>query len=133
MDKYLLELPTMYADHHVLEVRRILSELPGIGEIYASSSFQVVELDYDAELIMPDQILAALEQAGYGGELAIPVESEVAAYQSNGNGKAYFRHTAVLEQVRDVVSFGQVVSYSGRPLYPCPGMGPVRNPNLEEV
>jgi hypothetical protein len=35
-----LELPALYADHHVLEVRRILQEMPGISEVYASIALQ---------------------------------------------------------------------------------------------
>ena len=36
-----LELPAMYGDHHVIEVRRILLEIDGVKDVYASSSFQV--------------------------------------------------------------------------------------------
>ncbi len=55
MEKYTLDLPTMYGDHHVLEVRRILLEIPGIQDVYASSAFRAVEVTYDpAEVISGD-------------------------------------------------------------------------------
>jgi hypothetical protein len=40
MNTLTLELPAIYGDHHVLEVRRILFELPGIEDVYASSNFR---------------------------------------------------------------------------------------------
>jgi hypothetical protein len=43
-----LELPALYADHHVLEVRRILQEMPGISEVYASSAYQMVDVRFDS-------------------------------------------------------------------------------------
>ena len=47
MDTLTLEVKTMYGDHHVVEVRRILLGLPGVEDVYASSSFRVVEVTYD--------------------------------------------------------------------------------------
>jgi copper chaperone CopZ len=67
MEKLSLELPAMYGDHHVTEVRRILLELPGVEDVYASSGFQVVELIYDAGQLDADTIMARLEEARYSG------------------------------------------------------------------
>jgi copper chaperone CopZ len=117
-----LDLPTMYGDHHVVEVRRLLSELPGISDVYASSSFQVVELQFDRNQVTPETITAKLEEAGYLGDLAIPVERG-AKPLAEADEKPFFRHTAALAQVQEVVGFAQQVPYSGRPLWPCPGMG----------
>jgi len=41
--KTILELPAMYGDHHVTEVRHILLGLDGVKDVYASSGFRVVE------------------------------------------------------------------------------------------
>jgi copper chaperone CopZ len=131
MDILTLEVPAMYGDHHVLEVRRILLELPGVEDVYASSSFRIVEVKYDPGKVNSEQIKTALEVAGYLGELPMPAESGVAAY-GQGNGKSFFRHTTVYENTRHVVSFSQKVSYSGRPLWPCPGMGPIKTNKPEE-
>ncbi len=38
MKQLILEMPTMYADHHVLKVRETLDGLKGIEEAYASSA-----------------------------------------------------------------------------------------------
>ena len=125
MKRFTLELPTLYGDHHVIEVRRLLLEMPGGEDVYASSAFHVVEVDYDPDKISEANIQGKLEEAGYLGELTFPVESGTAAYQQV-NGATYFRHTMVYENTRQVVSFAQTVQYTGRPLWPCPGIGVVK-------
>ncbi len=123
-----IELPTLYGDHHVLEVRRLLFDLPGVEDVYASSCFHLVEVQYDDALLTPDQIESVLDEAGYMGELPMPAETGRAATE-NGE-QTWFRHTAVFQQTGQVVNFGQTVPHDGRPLWPCPGMGPIVN--LEE-
>ncbi len=120
-----IEMPAMYADHHVVEVRRILFNLPGVEDVYASSAFKIVEVSYDPAKISEEQITICLKEAGYLGELLVPVELESTPAGDNGK-KPFFRHTAVYEQTRQAMSFGQVVIFSGRPLWPCPGMGVIR-------
>jgi copper chaperone CopZ len=115
-------VPAMYADHHVLEVRRILLELPGVTDVYASSSFQSVKVTYNPEQINKKEITAKLETAGYLQSLHIPSETGEPVY-GNTRGDSFFRHTAAHEQTKHVVQFTQRVTYSGRPLWPCPGMG----------
>ena len=126
MEKLTLDLPAMYGDHHVVEVRRILLELPGIEDVYASSSFHVAEISYDPEKLDLETITAELDKAGYIGELPIPEETNVPATEGNGN-EPFFRHTEAYEQTGNVVSFGQNVSFEGRGLWPCPGMEPIRS------
>lgn len=132
MEKITIDLPTMYADHHVLEVRRILLEIPGVEDVYASSAFRVVEITYDPDKVSKDDLVAALDQAGYSGDLPVPVEMGALAVQGNGGKRPFFRHTTTYETTRNVVSFQQRVNYEGRPLWPCPGMGPMRTTQPEE-
>ncbi len=120
-----IELPTMYGDHHVIEVRRILMAIPGIEDVYASSSFGIVEVSYNPEKVNDLEIAMKLDEAGYLGEWSIPMETGIAAQQGSGR-KPYFRHTAVYETTRQVVSFTQAVSAPGKPLWPCPGMGVIK-------
>lgn len=114
----------MYGDHHVVEVRRLILELPGVEEVYASSGFRYVEVKYDDTQLSPDKIKATLEEAGYLGELPVAVEQGAVEDRQNGN-KPYFRHTTAYAETGNAVSFAQKVSYTGRPLWPCPGMGPI--------
>jgi len=115
------DVPAMYADHHVTEVRRILLAIPGVEEVNASSAFQVVEIDYDPEKTSEDILRQALDDHGYLGDLQIPVESGKPAIGSDG--KTYFRHTAAYKATGTQISFEQGINTSGRPLWPCPGMG----------
>ena len=124
MEKYTLELPAMYGDHHVIEVRRILLEISGVDDVYASSGFRAVEISYDPAKIEPEEIEVKLNEAGYVGDLPIPEETSTPATEGNGD-KPYFRHTAAYEQTSEVVSFAQNVNYAGRALWPCPRMTPI--------
>jgi hypothetical protein len=121
MKTYQTDLPTMFGDHHVREVRRILLDLPGIDDIYASSSFQFLQLDYDEDKVKEEEIIAALEQAGYLGGFAIPQETNLPATETD---EKVFRHTEAFSQTKKV-SFHRETPYAGRPLWPCPGMGPI--------
>jgi copper chaperone CopZ len=123
MKKLTLHVPMMYADHHVIEVRRLLEEIPGVKEIYASSAFHQVQIEYDDQQIKEEELAAKLEEAGYMGEVPIAVERETEVEIA-----PFFRKTAVIEQARSSVSFGQEVNHQGRPLWPCPGVG-----NLAEL
>ena len=120
---YVVDLPAMYGDHHVLEVRRLLLEMPGVLDVYASSAFHVVEVTFNPEKATPEQFINKLDEAGYLGELDFTAETGEAM---NDGRSPFFRHTAVFEQTRQAVSFGQMVAYSGRPLWQCPGLGLVK-------
>ncbi|MDX1414643.1 MAG: heavy-metal-associated domain-containing protein [Candidatus Promineifilaceae bacterium] len=119
-----IELPNMFGDHHVIEVRRLLLELPGVEKVYASSSFQIVEITFDETQVELVTIEDTLDQAGYLGPIISPTESGKAATEEGNH--TYFRHTAAFEQTGTAVGFTQLVPYAGRPLWPCPGMGPVQ-------
>jgi len=124
METKTFEAPALYGDHHVTEVRRILQGLTGVSEVYASSAFQVIEVTFDPEKISTEEISKQLENEGYLGELPLISETGIAVEKKEGDG--VFRHTATYETIKDTVSFAQSVHYSGRPLWPCPGLGPVK-------
>ena len=130
MEKVSLKLPVMYGDHHVTDVRRILFELPGVKNVFASSAFQTVDIQFDPAQVNEDQIKTALEEAGYLGDLPSQIEPSTPTVQGSGN-QDHFRHTIAYEQTKQVVSFTQKVGYQGRPLWPCPGMGPIKNTEEE--
>jgi copper chaperone CopZ len=108
----------MYGDHHVVAVRNLLFAIPGVEDVYASSSFRVAEIQFDENLVDEEDIRSALEAAGYLEELPVAVE---AGALPEMNGKASFRHTASFGQT-GVVAFAQEMPAVGRPLWPCPGL-----------
>ncbi len=124
------DLPSLYGDHHVVEVRRLLLEIAGVEDVYASSAFQVVEITYDPARVTEEKFRQTLEEAGYLGDLNSPAEVGEAGYMHAGV-ETFFRHTASFETTRKVVSFTQQVNYTGRPLWNCPGIGVIKQ-KMEE-
>jgi len=125
MKTKVFEAPSLYGDHHVTEVRRILQELEGVTDVYASSAFQVIEVTYDETKINDSQIAVKLDEAGYLKEWNAPIEIGATDERKEGE-KPYFRHTATYETVKQTVSFAQKVPYQGRPLWYCPGIGAIK-------
>ena len=132
METISISVPAMYADHHVIEVRQLISKLPGVEDMYASSAFKVVEVIFDEGAITKSEIESVLSEAGYLDELTLPIEAGAAAYLAEDT-PSYFRHTEVYETTQDEISFAQNVSYTGRPLWNCPGIGVVKNHNIAGV
>ncbi len=65
MEKLQLEIPGMWADHHVMQVRSLLTAVVGVQGVYASSAWQQALIVYDSGLTNRGAIEAALAQAGY--------------------------------------------------------------------
>jgi len=124
MDTKTFEVPALYGDHHVTEVRRILQGLTGVSEVYASSAFRVIEVTFNPEKISAEEITKQLENEGYLGELPLISETGIAVEKKDGDG--VFRHTTIYETIKGTVSFAQSVDHATRPLWPCPGLGPVK-------
>ncbi|RME82302.1 MAG: copper chaperone [Caldilineae bacterium] len=129
METATFSVPAMYGDHHVKEVRRLLLELPGVEDVYASSAFQVVEVTYEPGKVSPEAIETVLDKAGYLDELPVPKETDKPATEAERE-EVFFRHSTAFEQAGPVVTFSQEVPTGGRPLWPCPGLGPI--PTMED-
>jgi copper chaperone CopZ len=125
MQKSQFNTPALFGDHHVTEVRRVLLEMPGVTDVYASSAFRVVEVVFDETQVGHEDILHKLDEMGYLMEIPMMIEAGVAAQRSEADG--FFRHTATYEALKKTVSFAQKIPYSGRPLWNCPGMGVIKN------
>ena len=77
MEKVVLDVPTLWADHHVLRVRDALTSLTGVEDVYASSAWKQVLVTYDGAKTDRTAIEKALVEAGYpigGGELPVLVQ-----------------------------------------------------------
>lgn len=127
MKKVTFETPALYGDHHVVDVRRLLLEVTGVEDVYASSAFHTVEVQYDPAKVSEQVIHQKLAEAGYLNELPLPAEASQATYLLADRSQVFFRHTDVFETTRQVVGFTQNVSYTGRPLWNCPGMGVIKS------
>lgn len=115
MERLTLLLPSMYGDHHVTEVRRILSGLSGVPSetIYASAAWQRVQLDYDPVKASAETIKKALEAQGYAGE-ADPTHVPPISPRTK-NSTLYAVGPSAMEQ------FVEKVPAWGGAFGPCPG------------
>jgi copper chaperone CopZ len=120
-----INVPNLYGDHHVVEVRRVLLEAPGVIDVYASSAFRVVDITYDEAQTNDIELSLVLDEAGYLSEWSVPIEAGAATYQED-RSRTFFRHTEVYENIQQGISFAQKVPYQGRPLWNCPGMGVIK-------
>jgi hypothetical protein len=116
MDKLILNIPTLYADHHTTAVMLLLEAIEGVEETFVSSAYKQVSIGYDAKKISPEEIERTLAAAGYSQE------DEEIAYATPIAEKVT-RHTAAYSGTGDSLAFTEAVSpYEGRPLWPCPGL-----------
>ena len=65
MQKVILIVPAMYADHHVTKVKQLLSPISGVESVFASSAFKEVLIDFDPAKTSPEALVKALTAAGY--------------------------------------------------------------------
>lgn len=100
----------------------MLFAMPGVKDVYASSAFHVVQVEFDEEQVTHEALLQVLEENGYLGEIPMMVETGEAAEKNS-----VFRRTATYITVKKTVSFAQKAPYTGRPLWNCPGMGVIKN------
>ena len=74
MEKVVLDVPTLWADHHVLRIRDALMPHQGVEDVYASSAWKQVLVTYDPAKTDPAAIEKTLADAGYPvGEGEVPV------------------------------------------------------------
>lgn len=120
MKKLVLTIPTLYGDHHATAVHDILIKIEGVSDVFVSSAFHQVSVDYDPKIVKEDNIKSLLGDQGYeanGTELSFP-----ATVASIGDKST--RHTAVFKGVGDALSFTEhSPAWGGKPLWPCPGFG----------
>ncbi len=72
MEKVVLSVPKMWADHHVLAVREALNALNGVEGVHATSAWKTVVVKYDPGKLEQSAIVEALAKAGYGADGADP-------------------------------------------------------------
>jgi copper chaperone CopZ len=73
MRNLILQVPTMYGDHHVLLVRQALLDTPGVHDVTASAARRVVLVRFDETAASPEAIRSALQVAGYPPEQPLPL------------------------------------------------------------
>lgn len=64
-EELLLTVPAMWADHHVLAARRLLTRLDGVRAVAASSLGRRVSVTFAPGKVDHETIIAALTAGGY--------------------------------------------------------------------
>ncbi len=60
-----MEVPSMYADHHVLRVREALCAVPGVAEVVAGAARRRVLVRFDEGVTSPEVLRETLRAHGY--------------------------------------------------------------------
>ena len=67
METITIDVPRMYGDHHVAEVRRIFLAMPGVEDVYASSAFHVARVRIDPAKVSESNLRAQSGRSGVSG------------------------------------------------------------------
>ena len=73
-------VPDLWADHHVINARKVLVGAPGVASVYASSAFKEIAVEYDGKATTPDQLAKLLAEAGYPPATGIEPEDGKVVY-----------------------------------------------------
>ena len=65
MKRITLNIPALYADHHVTRVKNLLGPITGVENVIASSAFKEVVVEFDENKTSGDALVKALSDAGY--------------------------------------------------------------------
>ncbi len=116
MEKVSLNVPTMYGDHHVLAVRKLLEALPGVEKVYATSAFKSVSVTFDPAKTNQAEIERVLTENGYapGVEMPSPV------WEPRQQEGPRFVRASGLAQMTSFTLPQMATTASGAPR-PCPG------------
>jgi len=117
-----LDIPVLYGDHHVLEIKKILSGVEGVKEFYISSAYKLVKIEYDEKITTEDALKSILEEAGYKGELGFEIE-KLDVDPREDDHKKHFRKGVLYDQTGLTQGFKQKATKTTRKVWPSPGMG----------
>ena len=65
MKRITLNIPALYADHHVTRVKNLLGPVAGVENVVASSAFKQVVVEFYEAKTTQDALVKALTEAGY--------------------------------------------------------------------
>jgi copper chaperone CopZ len=68
MSQTVINVPGMWADHHVLRLREALLGVKGVNEVIASAARRTVVVRFDEAAVSAEQIQDAVTAAGYPPE-----------------------------------------------------------------
>ena len=84
MKQTIINVPGMWADHHVLRLRDALLSVNGVSEVIASSARRTVAVSYDEAAVSDKGVREAVAAAGYGPD-QVPAMSEFPKRHEDGS------------------------------------------------
>ena len=84
MKQVVIDVPGMYGDHHVLQVRQVLLGTKGVSAVTASAARRKVAVRFEEADTSPGAIAEALFSAGYPPQA--PALSEFPERHKDGSG-----------------------------------------------
>lgn len=81
MASVIVNVPTMFADHHVLKVRDVLFAVEGVEDVFASSAWQSVIVSFNPDKTEPESIKKVLTDAGYTPDKPSPILASLVGTQ----------------------------------------------------
>jgi copper chaperone CopZ len=87
MKRIVIDVPAMYGDHHVLQVRQALLGIKGVGEVQASAAKRKVAVKFDEAVTSPEAIHETLTSAGYPVE---PMAAVIDFPKRHEDGSAWY-------------------------------------------
>jgi copper chaperone CopZ len=84
MKQTIINVPGMWADHHVLRLREALLGTKGVSEVIASAARRTVAVRFDESAISDEGVREAVAAAGYGPE-QVPLMSEFPKRHEDGS------------------------------------------------
>jgi copper chaperone CopZ len=85
MRRIVVQVPGMFADHHVLRVREALLKTAGVEDVTASAARRQVAVRFDEGATSSETIVGALVAAGYPSDAA-PAAMEFPKRHEDGSG-----------------------------------------------
>ena len=116
------DIPVLFGDHHVLEIKKIFSEVEGVSDIYISSAYNFVKIEYDENVTNEEVFISFLKDSGYEDGMGFETETFGVDPAAEGH-KKHFRKSVLYGQTGETQGFKQNVTKTTRKNWPSPGMG----------
>jgi copper chaperone CopZ len=93
MERITFSTPTLFADHHILAVRKKLLEMNGVDSVIASSMYRDVTIDFDPAETSAEALQGAVEGAGYPIGVEPELTDMVASHEDSSSWNTKDRRT----------------------------------------
>ncbi len=98
MKDLVVEVPSMYADHHVLRVREALLATPGVTEVVAGAARRRVLIRFDETVTSPEVLRATLRAGGYPPDQSVSLGDFTERHKDGSTWHTVIQRSTVTER-----------------------------------